>query len=436
MGAPLISKIDAYSETAFGRRDRKRVKDGSVRSGETYNALLPVPQTRMLFYRRHLAMPRFSVLLRLPIVMLLAHLYVGARLASAVSPAMAGVVLALFALSYVAILAGFFTRRSVGHTASDAIAWVGFLALGLFSWLFVLTVMRDALLLVAGLAALVMGTDVPALLRQGSAALVAAVALVAMAWGLAGARRQPRIVTVDVPVRGLPPALSGFTFVQISDLHVGPTIKQGYVDAVVEAVNAQMPDAVVLTGDLVDGSVANLGRHTARLGRLRARHGVYAVTGNHEYYSGAAQWVAEFRRLGLVVLMNQHVVLSHDEARVVVAGVTDFGAAAFDAAQASDPAAAIRGAPADAAVRVLLAHQPRSAPAAARSGFDLQLSGHTHGGQFWPWKYLVPLQQPYVAGLHRHDAMWVYVSRGTGYWGPPMRLGAPSEITRIRLQAA
>jgi len=157
------------------------------------------------------------------------------------------------------------------------------------------------------------------------------------------------------------------------------------------------------------------------------------VTGNHEYYSGADKWVAEFRRLGLTVLMNQHVVLDHDGARAVVAGVTDYNAGSFDPSHKSDPAAALRGAPDDAKVRLLLAHQPRSAAAAAEAGFTLQLSGHTHGGQFLPWNFFVRLQQPFVSGLDRLDGLWIYTSRGTGYWGPPKRLGAPSEITRVRL---
>jgi len=157
------------------------------------------------------------------------------------------------------------------------------------------------------------------------------------------------------------------------------------------------------------------------------------VTGNHEYYSGAPAWIAELRRLGLRVLLNEHVVLRHDAASIVVAGVTDFSAHHFGEQHRSDPEVALAGAPADAAVRVLLAHQPRSAQAAADAGFDLQLSGHTHGGQFLPWNLLVRFQQPYTAGLHRLRALWIYTSRGTGYWGPPKRFGAPSEITRLRL---
>ena len=171
----------------------------------------------------------------------------------------------------------------------------------------------------------------------------------------------------------------------------------------------------------------------------RSRDGSFFVTGNHEYYSagaaGAASWVRELRRLGLKVLLNEHITLHRQNATIVIAGVTDFSAGHFDAGQASDPRAALAGSP-RAALRVLLAHQPRSAAAAEAAGFDLQLSGHTHGGQFWPWNLLVRLQQPFTAGLKRWRGMWVYTSRGTGYWGPPKRFGAPSEITLLRLVPA
>ena len=177
------------------------------------------------------------------------------------------------------------------------------------------------------------------------------------------------------------------------------------------------------------------------LALLKSTHGTFFVTGNHEYYSGAHAWIDELRRLGLTVLMNEHVVLRHgragqDPAQMVLAGVADFTAHHFDKAHRSDPAAAMRGAPVDATMRMLLAHQPRSAQAASDAGFDLQLSGHTHGGQFWPWNHFVQFQQPFTSGLNKVKDLWVYTNSGTGYWGPPKRFGVPSEITHLRLVAA
>ena len=333
---------------------------------------------------------------------------------------------------------------------ADRMSWVGLLLMGLFSSLFVLTALRDVALLVLTLANKALPWQVPlAEVSRLSAAAVPLLAFGVTVVGFFNARRTPAVVHVDVPIQGLPSALQGFTLAQISDIHVGPTIKQAYLQRIVRKVNTLGADVVAITGDLVDGSVAALAAHVAPLAQLQSRHGTFFVTGNHEYYSGAQAWVAELRRLGLTVLLNEHVVLHHGSARgsdaqddsqtmaaLVLAGVTDFSAHHFDRTHRSNPQAAIDGAPPAAMVRVLLAHQPRSAPAAAQAGFDLQLSGHTHGGQFWPWNLLVPMQQPFTAGLARLQNLWVYTSRGTGYWGPPKRFGAPSEITALRLVAA
>ncbi len=304
------------------------------------------------------------------------------------------------------------------------------LCLGLFSSLLVLTFGRDLLLAGARLG----GFGSPGL-ADDTASAVPLLALAFTLVGLVNARRTARVVRVEVPIPGLPAALHGFRIVQISDIHVGPTIKGDYLRAIVDRVNALEPDLVAITGDLVDGSVAELAGHVAPLAALRSRHGSFFVTGNHEYYSGVHGWLRELRGLGIRVLHNEHVVLQHGGAQLVLAGVPDYGGHHFDAAHRSDPAAALAGAPPD-APRVLLAHQPRSAPEAAAAGFHLQISGHTHGGQFLPWTFLVPLQQPFTAGLHRLDGLWIYVSRGTGYWGPPKRLGAPSEIAELRLAAS
>ncbi|RYY60994.1 MAG: metallophosphoesterase, partial [Comamonadaceae bacterium] len=297
--------------------------------------------------------------------------------------------------------------------------------------LLVLSLARDAILL--GAAVLGRATDS---LSATSAQAVPLLALALTLLGLLNTRRTARVKRVDVPIAGLPQALHGFTIAQISDLHVGPTIRAAYVQRIVDRVNALEADVVAITGDIVDGPVPELRPHVAPLANLRSRHGSYFVTGNHEYYAGAGPWLAEVRALGIRVLMNEHVVLEREGAALVLAGVADYTAHQFDESHRSDPAAALAGAPARAGAKVLLAHQPRSATAAAAAGFDLQISGHTHGGQFFPWIYFVRLQQPFTAGLHRLGRLWVYVSRGTGYWGPPKRLAAPSEITRLRLVAA
>ncbi len=244
------------------------------------------------------------------------------------------------------------------------------------------------------------------------------------------ARRQPRLVHVKIPIAGLPPALHGFRMAQISDLHVSISIRRPFVEKVVQRVNALCADAIVFTGDLADGSVAELRSEVEPLANLTAPMGVYFVTGNHEYYSGANAWINEARRLGLRVLLNEHVVLRRGAHRILLAGVTDYNAGSILKNHISEPETAVRGAPA-CDLKILLAHQPRSIFAAARLGFHVQISGHTHGGQFFPGNLMVRIQQPYVAGLYRHKNTWLYVSRGTGFWGPPLRLGAPSEITLI-----
>ncbi|HUP08298.1 MAG TPA: metallophosphoesterase [Caldimonas sp.] len=375
----------------------------------------------------------------MPFVVLsvLLHAVVGWRLVPAL-PHPWGIVLAGgLAVSATLLPLAFGARRIHRQPLADRVAATGLWCLGLFSSLLVLTVLRDVALLAAvGVDAAAPGTvDLHAAARAtaiGVPLLALAVTLV----GLVNARRTASVVHVDVPIDGLPRALHGFTIAQISDVHVGPTIKRPYLDAIVRAVNRLEADLIAVTGDLVDGPVHRLAPHVAPLATLCARHGTFFVTGNHEYYSGVSAWVEELRRLGLRVLLNEHVVVEREGEAIVVAGVTDHGGHHYDESHRSDPRAALDGAPAHAAVKVLLAHQPRTAPAAAAAGFDLQISGHTHGGQFWPWNWLVPLQQPFTAGLHRWEALWVYVSRGTGYWGPPKRFGAPSEITRLRLVPA
>ena len=365
---------------------------------------------------------------------------------------------ALLVVSALLMPMGVAARRLSQGAVATVLTWLGLLCMGLFSSLFVLTLLRDALLVLAWGGVMLAGTigygslDVGNLqaLQTASAVAVPLLGLGATLWGFWSARRTARVVQVDVPIAGLPVALHGFTVAQISDIHVGPTIRQKYLQRIVARVNALGADMVAITGDLVDGRVADLQRHVAPLSGLKSTHGTFFVTGNHEYYSGAHAWIDELRRLGLTVLINEHVVLHHDSGNVsgqgaatsrspaalVLAGVADYGAHHFDETHRSDPAKSLAGAPADASMRLLLAHQPRSAQAAASAGFDLQLSGHTHGGQFWPWNHFVRFQQPFTAGLNRLKNLWVYTNSGTGYWGPPKRFGVPSEITHLRLVTA
>ena len=294
--------------------------------------------------------------------------------------------------------------------------WAGYVAMGLSSMLIVFFLISDILRLPAW------GFGVE---RVGLTILLGAVLFTVI--GVIQARR-PRVVRVSVPIADLPADLAGLKIVQLSDLHVGSTIRRSFVDRVVDRTNDLAPDLVAVTGDVADGFVPELRDHVAPLGRLRAPLGTFFVTGNHEYYWDPRGWMRELERLGIDVLSNEHRLIERGRGRLLLAGVTDLSAA-------SNPHAAVAGAP-DSDVRILLAHQPRSAFAAQDAGFDLQLSGHTHGGQYFPFNVLVRLFQPFVAGLHRLEAMWLYVSRGTGYWGPPLRFGAPSEITLIELTAA
>jgi uncharacterized protein len=266
-----------------------------------------------------------------------------------------------------------------------------------------------------------------------------AAGLTVAALGAAGVRSalsELEVPEVEVRLPRLPAALSGLTIVQLTDVHIGPTIGRKFLEHVVDKSNQQKPDAIVITGDLVDGSVASLRHHVEPLAKLKARHGVFFVTGNHEYYSGVDEWLAELERLGIRVLRNERVSLGDAGASIDLAGVDDQHARGFGPGHGPDYEKPFRGRDPEREL-VVLAHQPSQIARLAVARPGLQISGHTHGGQIWPFGALVRLNQPYVAGLHRHDdTAQVYVSRGTGYWGPPMRLFCPAEITKLVLTPA
>jgi predicted MPP superfamily phosphohydrolase len=320
------------------------------------------------------------------------------------------------------------------------IAWPGFLGWAAFALVFAGLLAVDAARLVVWLARrAARATPMDPSRRQAIARItggaVSALALTEVAAGVVSARRPPPVVDVPIRLARLPHAFDGFAIVQLTDLHVGATIDRDWVASLVARSNALAPDLIALTGDLVDGSVDQLREDLAPLGELRARHGVYFVTGNHEYYAGADAWIAYLRGLGIRVLRNERVAIQQAGAAFDLAGIDDFSAAQHAPGHGPDLAAALAGRDPARAV-VLLAHQPRQVHDAAAHGVDLQLSGHTHGGQVWPWHYLVALQQGgLVAGRYRRGPTELYVSRGAGYWGPPVRFAAPSELTRVILRA-
>ncbi|MCB9563998.1 MAG: metallophosphoesterase [Kofleriaceae bacterium] len=341
--------------------------------------------------------------------------------------------------------------RTGATGVAAALAWPAFLWLGLFGITIVALLAIDLARLLAGGALWVARRARPAATpadpvdpsrRELIARITGGVAVAAAAGQVAvGMRRalgEHRVVDVPVALRGLPEAFDGFTIAQLSDVHVGLTVDRGFVADVVAAVNAAGPDLIAITGDLVDGPAAELAPRIAPLAELRAPYGTYFVTGNHEYYSGVEPWLAELRRLGVQVLRNQRVQIARPDAGVgfELAGIDDHGAARFGGGHGPDLAAAVAGRDPSRPL-VLLAHQPRQVADAVRHGVDLQLSGHTHGGQIWPWHYIVGLQQGgLLAGRYRRGDTQLYVSRGVGYWGPPVRVGAPPEIARIILRRA
>ncbi|WP_151772009.1 metallophosphoesterase [Streptomyces abyssomicinicus] len=258
----------------------------------------------------------------------------------------------------------------------------------------------------------------------GAAAAVAGLGTVGA--GTYGVLNGPTVKRVTVPLARLPRAAHGFRIAVVSDVHLSPVLGRSFAQRVVDTVNSTQPDLIAVVGDLVDGSVRDLGPAAAPLAGLRARHGAYFVTGNHEYFSGAEEWVDEVRDLGLLPLENVRTELAHFD----LAGVNDI--AGEDHGQGPDFARALGDRDTSRAV-VLLSHQPVTIDEAVRHGVDLQLSGHTHGGQLWPGPYLAGLANPTVAGLEKYGDTQLFVSRGAGAWGPPTRVGAPSDITVVEL---
>ncbi|WP_410603265.1 metallophosphoesterase [Amycolatopsis sp. lyj-90] len=315
-----------------------------------------------------------------------------------------------------------------GPWQRDVAAKIGDLSLGLIWLLFSLSVLGNVLRLVLSVS----GVDSAAGIVSG--VVLAAFAALA-AYGMVEARRVPRLKELDVVLPRLGAGLDGLRFAIITDTHFGPLNRTKWSEKVVEVVNELDADVVAHAGDLADGSVAKRAQQVAPLGKVRAKLGKFYITGNHEYFGEAQAWLDHMRDLGWEPLHNRHLPVSQGGDTLVFAGIDDpTGAASGLPGHGPDLPAALDGVAASTPV-VLLAHQPKQVKQAAEAGIDLQISGHTHGGQIWPFHLLVRLDQPVLAGLSRHgERTQLYTSRGTGFWGPPLRVFAPSEITLLTLR--
>jgi uncharacterized protein len=360
----------------------------------------------------------YSVLTMLLIIVLPGYLYLGFRLA--------GDRLGWMALAVPFLLVLSFSLRW-GFSNKDETSWLAalflqltFICMGLLSFLLALTLIRDLAWFAAGLWV--------------SNLTVVTIAIAAFLFGTFWAS-GPSIKRRSIPIEGLPRELHGLRIAHISDLHVGPSIGRRYVEKVVRKANSIQPDIVALTGDFGDGPAAQLKEHIEPLGKLKASAGIYYVPGNHEYYWNVEDWISVIKDLGAAVLLNRSERIQFRGAKLLIGGVTD-PAAPYTSQHPAPDVKSAHGGPSDAALKILLSHRPSMAAEASKLGFHLQLSGHTHGGQFFPWTIVVRFVHKFFLGLHKHENMWIYVNGGTGSWGPLLRLGTTPEITHIELIAA
>ena len=250
------------------------------------------------------------------------------------------------------------------------------------------------------------------------------------AWGLYNAVKTPVIKKVEIPIINLPKSLLGFRMAQISDLHVGNMTKENFISKVVEKIDKINPDILFFTGDAADGSVETFGDYFLPFNKITPRYGKYFVTGNHEYYSDMNGWLRLIESLGFKILINESQNIIIEEAILMITGIPDRSGKYFSDFHETDMEKAVGGM-SEPDLKILLAHQPKDVEHAIKYDFHLQLSGHTHGGQYFPFSLLVQMAHPFIKGLHKRKNTWVYINQGTGYWGPPMRIGTEPEITEF-----
>ena len=366
-------------------------------------------------------------------VVALVHLYVYRRAVHDVFPGgrarrVGAAVLSVLGLI---VMVTFALRRTLPPLDARPLHYVAYLWLAVALYLALLLAVGELVRLVLRV---VRGRADPArrtFLSRVIAGSAAAVAVGTVGYGAAMAR-PPRVEHREIVLDRLDPAFDGFTIAAVSDVHLGPLVDGADLAAIVALVNGAAPDLVAIVGDLVDGRVDELRAYAAPLADFAAP--TYFVTGNHEYFTDAAGWVAFLPTLGVRVLRNERVEISRGNAVLDLAGCDDRTAAGSGMpGHGFDLDAALTGRDPNRPV-VLLCHQPVMVDRAARAGVDLQISGHTHGGQLWPLTYVALVDQPVLAGLVKFGPTWLYVTRGTGFWGPPARVGSPPEVTVLTLR--
>jgi hypothetical protein len=366
------------------------------------------------------------------------HYYIAKRLildAGMPAPWRGGTIAAL-ALLGLSLVAQPLAERFVSRPIARFVAWPSSLWMGFAFYLLVLLAATDAAWWLLGGPALAAGEAGSGIATTSAlrAVSVTAVAFAIGAFSLRSGLRPPELRRVEIRLARWPAGLDGFRIVQLSDIHIGPILDGVFARALVRRVGALAPDLVVVTGDLVDGAVKYLRDEVAPFGDLQARFGVYFVTGNHDHYSGVHSWCDAVRQLGIRVLRNERVEIRNGDCVFDLVGVDDHHGSHFGDDGGEDLFVAFDGRDPERPV-ILLAHDPSTFKRASRLPVDLQISGHTHGGQIWPFGYLVRLAVPFVAGRYRRGDSELYVSSGTGFWGPPMRFFAPAELTEITLRS-
>ena len=332
------------------------------------------------------------------------------------------------------IITFIFYFNKIENNITRIIAWLGYAGLGTVSLLFFIQMGTDLLLLIKLLLAKSHSFDPHrrAFIGLSAKTIVGGLAGIGSIWGMYQALKEPVIKRVEIKIEGLPESLIGFRMAQITDLHVGSMITGKFVERVTRKIQKLNADMLFFTGDAADGSVQSYGEHLNSLAEINPKYGKYFVTGNHEYYSDMNGWLNLIEGLGFKILVNESQNIIINDATIMITGIPDRSGGHFSSFHKTNMQKAVGGMNSS-DLKILLAHQPGDVEHATKYGFDLQLSGHTHGGQYFPFSLLVRMAHPFLKGLHKRENTWIYINQGTGYWGPPLRICTEPEITEIVL---